>query len=97
MTAVINNAIVRRADFDQLLVEWEADAAADRIEVDPEDGEKITMEEDPGEVRLPLGGLQNGEQRVKVLRENVVELEGGAAGSRMRTSYEVDNRFTLEG
>lgn len=92
-----NDAIVRRADFDQLLVEWDADAAADRIEVDPEDGEKITLEEDPGEVRLPLGGLQNGEQRVKVLRENVVELEGGAAGSRMRTSYEVDNRFTLEG
>lgn len=92
-----NNAIVRRGDFDELLVEWEADDPADRVEIDPEDADRIELSDDPGSAELPIGGLKNGEQKLEVLRETSVELSGGATGSRMRSRYVVDNRFTLEG
>lgn len=92
-----NNAIVARRDFDTLLVEWEADDAADRVEIDVKDGEKLELSDDPFSAELPLGGLRNGEQKVEVLRETNVDLDGGAEGSRMRSRYVVDNRFTLEG
>jgi len=32
-----------------------------------------------------------------VTRETSVDLDGGVSGSRMRTRYTVDNRFTIEG
>lgn len=92
-----NNAIVRRADFEVLKVEWAADDPADRVEVEPEGAETISLDGDAFEAEIPLGPLKNREQRLGVTRENSVDLAGGAAGSRMRTRYKVDNRFTLEG
>lgn len=97
ITRPANNAIVRRGDFDRLKIEWEADSAADRVVIDPEDAEKLELSEDPFTAELPLGGLKNGEQKLEVTRETSVDLDGGAAGSRMRSRYVVDNRFTLEG
>jgi hypothetical protein len=92
-----NDVIVDRKSFETLKIEWEADDRADRVEIIPQGAEKITLDGDPFEARIPLGGLENGSHDLEVIRENDVDLDGGTAGSRMRTRYTVDNRFTLEG
>jgi hypothetical protein len=92
-----NDAIVRRADYEVLTVEWEADDPADSVEVAPEDGDKVNLEEDDFETDIPLGPLKNGSQKISVERATSVDLSGGTAGSRFRSRYKVDNRFTLEG
>lgn len=89
-------AIVLRGEAEVLTVEWSADSVADRVIVDPDDLDEITIEGDPGEYALPLAGLKDGEQKVRVRRENSVELSGGVPGSIWRARYEVDNRFTLK-
>jgi len=97
ITRPANDFIVRRADFEVLQVEWEADDPADSVEVIPEDAQKVTLMDDPFEARIPLGALKNGAQKISVERETAVDLSGGTEGSRMRSRYKVDNRFTLEG
>lgn len=97
ITYSLNDAIVQRKDFDFLLVRWEAEDPADRVEVVPEGAETVELDGDPFEVRIPLGGFLNGEHKLEVTRETSVDLDGGTEGSRMRTRYTVDNRFTLEG
>jgi hypothetical protein len=92
-----NNAIVQRRDFDNLLIEWQAEGPAERVEIVPQGTDPIVLEGDPFEFRIPLGGLENGEHKISVTRETTVDLRGGSVGSRMRTRYTVDNRFTLEG
>jgi hypothetical protein len=92
-----NDAIVRRKDFDTLLVQWEADEPADAVEIVPQGSDPISIDGDPFEFRIPLGGLESGEHKLSVTRETSVDLRGGDSGSRMRTRYTVDNRFTLEG
>lgn len=92
-----NDAIVRRADFEVLDVEWEADDPAESVEVIPEDGDKLELMQDDFEATLPLGPLKNGSQKLSVERETSVDLSGGTEGSRFRSRYKVDNRFTLEG
>ncbi len=92
-----NNAIVRRADFTTLDLEWTSDGSADHTRVTVGDLEPIELDGDPGESAVPLGGLKNGAHEVEVRRESSVDLAGGTAGSRMRIRYKVDNRFTLEG
>lgn len=91
-----NDAIVRRADFEVLDVEWDADAAADSVEVVPEEGNKLSLDHDDFEATLPLGPLKNGSQKLSVERGTSVDLAGGTEGSRFRSRYKVDNRFTLE-
>lgn len=92
-----NDAIVRRAEFEVLDVEWDADDPADSVEVIPEDGDKLKLDQDNFEATLPLGPLKNGSQKLSVERETSVDLSGGTEGSRFRSRYKVDNRFTLEG
>lgn len=92
-----NDAIVRRADFDVLRVEWQADTPADRVEIEPEGTDAITLDGDVFEALVPLGPLKSREQRIGVTRETSVDLAGGVEGSKMRSRYKVDNRFTLEG
>jgi hypothetical protein len=92
-----NHDIVRRADFDELTVQWEADAPAERVEIRAKGLPPVELEGDPFEHDLPLNALGNGDQEIEVERETRVELSGGAEGSVMRSTYTVDNRFTLEG
>ena len=46
---------------------------------------------------LPLAPLLDGLQTLEVRRETSVSLDGGIPGSRMRSRYQVDISFTLEG
>lgn len=91
-----NDARVRRTGFDVLEVEWDADGPAERVELTA-GGERVTLEGDLYRGEIPLQPLSNGEHTLGVTRETRVDLEGGTEGSRMRSRYEVDNRFTLEG
>ncbi|MBI4821952.1 MAG: hypothetical protein HY791_37185 [Deltaproteobacteria bacterium] len=90
------NAIVRRGDSDVLSIEWASEAAAERVEIRAEGVEPVTLEEDLFHYDLPLGLVQNGDQKLSIARETAVDLAGGTEGSRMRARSEVDNRFTLE-
>lgn len=89
-------AIVLRGDAEVLTVEWSADAPADRVIVKAKDLDEIAIDGDPGEYALPVAGLKDGDQDVRVQRETSVELAGGVQGSIWRARYEVDNRFTLK-
>jgi hypothetical protein len=91
-----NDARVLRKDFTVLRVEWEAEDPADRVEVVAEKTAPLSLEGDTFEAEVPLATLENGDQRIAVTRETTVELAGGTEGSRMRSRYKVDNRFTLE-
>jgi hypothetical protein len=97
ITYPLDDAAVQRKDFEFLLIQWLADEPAERVEIVVPGADKIELDGDPFEVRIPLGGLENGEHELTVTRETSVNLDGGVAGSRMRTRYTVDNRFTLEG
>lgn len=92
-----NDYLVRRKDFETLKIEWGAEDPADRVEIVPQGAEKIILEDDPFEARIPLGGLENGSHKLTVIRETSVDLRGGTEGSRMRSRYTVDNRFIIEG
>ncbi len=91
-----DGSTVLRGEAEILTVEWSADAPADRVIVKAEKLDEVTVEGDPGEYALPLAGLQDGEQEVRVQRETFVDLAGGVEGSIWRARYEVDNRFTLK-
>jgi hypothetical protein len=91
-----NDARVIRGDFEVLRIEWEAEDPAERVEVEPEGTAAIALEGDPFAAEIPLRMLANGDQRIGVTRETAVDLDGGTEGSRMRSRYKVDNRFTLE-
>lgn len=91
------DAIVRRADFEFLDVQWQADGPSDAVIVTAEGVDPIELEGTNNSVRIPLGGLVNGDQSVSVERASTVPLAGGAQGSLMRIRFQVDNRFTLEG
>lgn len=95
ITNPASGAIVLR-DGEVLTVEWSADDTADRVQIKAEKLDEITIEGDPGEHALPLAGLEDGEQKVRVTRETSVSLAGGVEGSIWRARYEVDNRFTLK-
>jgi len=46
---------------------------------------------------LRVACLKDGDQRIRVTRENSVDLAGGVAGSDLSARrYRVDNRFTLK-
>jgi hypothetical protein len=90
------DAIVRRGDFTDLRIEWEAEDPADRVEVDLKGADRLELEGDPFTADIPLLDVDDGEQTLSVRRETEVHLAGGRPGSRMRARYEVDNRFTVE-
>jgi hypothetical protein len=92
-----SGALVQRGGFMNLLVQWSASSRADRVEIDPEGIDPILIEGDPFQAEVPLSGLMDVEQSISVIRETSVDLAGGTSGSRMRSRYKVDNRFTLEG
>ena len=85
-----------RKDFIILKVEWEADDEADRVEVEPDKSAAISLDGGAFSADVPLSALENGDQKIGVTRETTVDLAGGTEGSRMRSRYKVDNRFTLE-
>lgn len=91
-----NDARVLRMGFSVLRVEWTAEDAADRTEVAAAMTAPISIAGDVYDAEVPLSTLENGDQRVAVTRETTVDLAGGVEGSRMRSRYKVDNRFTLE-
>jgi hypothetical protein len=91
-----NDAIVRRGDFSVLRVEWAAEEDADLVEVEARGAAAFAVSGNEYEAEVPLASLTDGDQTISVTRERAVDLEGGIAGSRMRTRYKVDNRFTLE-
>ncbi len=93
----LNDAMLTRQGVDQLLIRWEAEDHAESVEVVPQGSEKVELDGDPHQTRIPLEGLENGLHKVTVTRSNSVELRGGTTGSRMRTRYTVDNHFHLEG
>ena len=92
-----NDAVVRRADFDRLTVEWEASDRAELVLMSVGDGAPVELSEDELTAEFPISDLPNGAHLIRVERQNQVELAGGAAGSEMRIRYRVDNRFTIEG
>lgn len=92
-----NDAIVERAGFMFLRVEWRAPSAAQRVVITPEGIDPVTLDGDPFFATIPLMGLQDQAQMIEVSRETSVDLAGGAQGSKWTARYKVDNRFTLEG
>lgn len=96
ITRPTDGARVRRAGFDTLLVQWDAAQAAEAVAVTA-GGPLVTLDHDPGEAELPLAPLLDGLQTLEVRRETSVSLDGGIPGSRMRSRYQVDISFTLEG
>jgi hypothetical protein len=92
-----NDAIVERAGFMFLRVEWQAPSAAQRVVIVPDGIDPITLDGDPFFATIPLMALKDQTQMIEVRRETSVDLAGGAQGSKMTTRYKVDNSFTLEG
>lgn len=91
-----NDAIVRRGEFSVLRVEWEAEDDADLVEIAASGAAAFSVGGSEYAAEVPLASLTNGDQTIAVTRETSIDLVGGTAGSRMRTRYQVDNRFTLE-
>lgn len=91
-----NDARVRRAGFATLRVEWDAEDVAEHVDV-AVGATTASVEGDAWEADLPLAPISDGAHTVSVTRETSIDLAGGVAGSRMRSRYKVDNRFTLEG
>lgn len=92
-----NDAIVRRADFDRLTVQWAASDSAQSVRIQVADKPPLELAPDEFTIDFPISDLPNGSHLIRVERENSVDLRGGAAGSLMRIRYKVDNRFTIEG
>ncbi|GEM_PF-3059080 len=91
-----NNDIVAANTGEVLGVEWRRDGLADRVWIKPEGVPAIELMNDPGSYDVPLGPLKTGDQKLRVERENQVPLAGGTQGSVWKTSFGVENRFTLQ-
>ncbi len=87
---------VLRGDFDSLKVTWDASEDAQGVELEAADGGPVFFDNDSGEAELPLGPLLNGSQDLAVRRQTSVKLAGGIPGSKMRSRYETQVRFTLQ-
>lgn len=91
-----DGARVARGSDEFLTVRWEAAAPAGGVTITPEGAPPLEVDGSQTSINVPLSGLQDGDQVLRVERSTETALAGGVDGSRMTVRYKVDNRFTLE-
>jgi hypothetical protein len=96
-----NGRTFKRSDIgDNLTVKWKTDdgIAADEttIRLGWGDRHSSTIKEDPGNYDIPSASLADGNEEVRVIRRNRVNLDGGIGQSKLEISYEARNDIIIQ-
>lgn len=95
-----NGQTFSRSDIgDNLTVKWKTEdgIAADETTIRLSQGDHTTtIREDPGSYEIPSSSLADGDEGIRVIRRNRVDLKGGVGQSKFEISYEARNDIIVQ-